>query len=66
MKTTVSVDKDLLDEAKEFTDISRKDDLVREALRTFIHRKKVVRSLAALGGTMPELKSVPRRRPEPE
>ena len=40
MKITVSVDKDLLDEAKEFTDLSRKDDLVQEALRTFIRQQK--------------------------
>ena len=63
MKITVSVDKDLLDEAKEFTDISRKDDLVQEALRTFIRQKKAARYLIELGGTMPNIKPIPRRRP---
>ena len=66
MKTTVFVDKDLLAEAKRVTDIRHKGDLVQEALRTLIYREQVARSLAGLGGTMPELKPVPRRRPASE
>jgi metal-responsive CopG/Arc/MetJ family transcriptional regulator len=65
MKTTVSVDKDLLDTAKRVTSIRHKNTLVREALRAYIQRENA-RHLIALGGTMPNIKPVPRRRPASE
>ncbi len=40
---------------------SRKTALVREALKALIQRESS-RRLAALGGTMPELEDIPRRR----
>ena len=66
MKTTVSVDKDLLDEAKRITRINCTDTLMQDGLRALIQQVEASRALAKMGGTMPELKSVPRRRLEPE
>jgi hypothetical protein len=38
-----------------------KADLFREAIRTFV-RVKTAKRLAALGGAMPEMPEIPRRR----
>jgi len=38
-----------------------KADIFREAIKTFV-RVQAAKRLAALGGTMPEIKDVPRRR----
>jgi Arc/MetJ family transcription regulator len=62
MRTTVAPDDDLLRIAQEFTGITEKTALVREALKALIERESA-RRLASLGGIMPALKNVPRRRP---
>jgi Arc/MetJ family transcription regulator len=63
MRTTVALDDDLLRTAQEFTGVSEKATLIREALKALIERESA-RRLAALGGTMPKLKRIPRRRPK--
>lgn len=61
MRTTVALDDDLVRKAQEFTGVAEKTALLREALKALIERESA-RRLAALGGTMPGLKKVPRRR----
>lgn len=62
MRTTIALDDDLLRIAQEYTGVSERTALIREALKALIERESA-RRLAALGGSMPGLKSVPRRRP---
>jgi Arc/MetJ family transcription regulator len=61
MRTTITLDDELVRTAQEYTGVSEKTALVREALKSLIERE-ASRRLAALGGTMPELKDIPRRR----
>jgi Arc/MetJ family transcription regulator len=63
MRTTLALDDDLVSAAQEFTGIAEKTALVREALKSLIEREGA-RRLAALGGTMPDLEDIPRRRVE--
>ncbi|WP_423762129.1 type II toxin-antitoxin system VapB family antitoxin [Burkholderia sp. NLJ2] len=60
MRTTLSLDDALLARAQQLTGITEKSALVREALRALIVRESA-RRLARLGGTEPDLESVPRR-----
>src|SRR2546427_13034955 len=64
MRTTLALDDDLVRIAQEFTGVAEKTALVREALKALIERESA-RRLASLGGTMPQLKNVPRRRVRP-
>jgi Arc/MetJ family transcription regulator len=61
MRTTLALDDDLVREAQELTGITEKTALVRESLKSLIERE-ASRRLAALGGTMPDLKDIPRLR----
>jgi Arc/MetJ family transcription regulator len=61
MRNTLALDDDLVRIAQEFTGVEEKTALVREALKALIERESS-RRLASLGGTMPGLKAVPRRR----
>ena len=61
MRTTLALDDDLVRIAQEFTGVAEKTALIREALKALIERESA-RRLASLGGTMPGLKNVPRRR----
>jgi Arc/MetJ family transcription regulator len=61
MRTTIALDDDLVHTAQEFTGVAEKTALIREALKALIERESA-RRLAALGGTMPGLKKIPRRR----
>ena len=61
MRTTLALDDDLVSLAQEFTGVVEKTALVREALKALIERESA-RRLAALGGTMPDLEDIPRRR----
>ncbi len=63
MRTTITLDDELVRTAQEFTGVSEKSTLIREALKSLIQREAAHR-LAALGGTMPELENIPRRRVE--
>lgn len=65
MRTTVTLDDDLLARAKEVTGIEETGALLREALKELLHAE-ASRHLAALGGTMPDLEYIPRFRQEPE
>jgi Arc/MetJ family transcription regulator len=61
VRTTIALDDDLIRAAKEFTGVAEKTALIREALKALIERESA-RRLASLGGSMPELKKIPRRR----
>ncbi|MBB4664320.1 type II toxin-antitoxin system VapB family antitoxin [Conexibacter arvalis] len=60
MRTTIALDDDLVAEAQRLTGTTEKTALVREALRALIERESA-RRLARLGGSEPELRSIPRR-----
>ena len=65
MRTTVTIDDDLYNKALEVADPGMdKADLIREAMRTFV-RVQAGKRLAALGGKVPDMKLVARRRPLP-
>ncbi len=64
MRTTINLDDELLAEAQRLTGVSEKTALVRAGLLALIERESA-RRLARLGGTEPQLKPVPRRRPDP-
>jgi len=61
MRTTIALDDNLVQQAQEFTGLTEKAALIREALKALIERE-AGRRLAALGGTMPDLEDIPRRR----
>lgn len=61
MRTTVTIDNQLMSEAQRITGVVEKAALVREGLKALIERESA-RRLAKLGATDSELKSVPRRR----
>jgi Arc/MetJ family transcription regulator len=64
MRTTLALDDDLVARAQTLTGLKEKSSLVREALKALIERESA-RRLARLGGTEPELRPQPRRRPTP-
>jgi len=64
MRTTIALDDDLVRTAQEFTGMAERTALIREALKALIERESA-RRLASLGGTMPGLKKIPRRRAAP-
>ena len=61
MRATVSLDDELLQRAQEYSGLSERTALIREALKALIERE-AARSLAGLEGTMPDLKDVRRLR----
>ena len=61
MRTTVSLDDDLVAEAQRLTGTREKSSLLREALAALIERESA-RRLARLGGSEPGLERPPRRR----
>lgn len=62
MRTTVTIDDELYARALELADPTMdKGDLFREAVKTFV-RVQAAKRLAALGGSAPDIKDVPRRR----
>lgn len=64
MNTTVMVDRELLDRAREYSSLQENSEIVQEALRDFI-RREAARHLAELGGAMPDAEAPPRRRWDP-
>jgi Arc/MetJ family transcription regulator len=60
MRTTIALDDDLVAKAQDYTGITEKSALVREALRALIERESIER-LIALGGTDPTATAAPRR-----
>ncbi|HMH14219.1 MAG TPA: type II toxin-antitoxin system VapB family antitoxin [Edaphobacter sp.] len=61
MRTTLTLDDELLDKAEEYTGLSEKTSIVREALKALIERESA-RRLARMGGIAPNLETPPRRR----
>jgi Arc/MetJ family transcription regulator len=61
MRSTVTLDDELLKKAQEFTGIEERSALLRAALKALLHME-ASRRLAKLGGTMPDLEDVPRKR----
>jgi Arc/MetJ family transcription regulator len=62
MRTTITIDDELFRKAVEVADPGMdKAEIVREAMRVFV-RIQSGKRLAALGGTVPRMKDIPRRR----
>ena len=61
MRTTVNIDDELLADAIEFSGLKEKSAVLNEAQRFYVAREAGKR-LAKMGGTMPDLEDVPRRR----
>ena len=62
MRTTVTIDDDLLAEAQRLTGINERATLIRTALESLVQRE-CARRLARMGGSQPDLADIPRRRP---
>lgn len=62
MRTTVTIDDQLISEARRITGVEEKAALIREGLKALIERESA-RRLARLGGSEPALKPILRRRP---
>ncbi|MDP1647819.1 MAG: type II toxin-antitoxin system VapB family antitoxin [Rubrivivax sp.] len=63
MRTTVTIDDELYQRALEVAEPGMdKADLFREAMKVFV-RVQAGKKLAALGGTLPDMKDISRRRP---
>jgi len=60
MRTSLHIDERLLEEARRLTGIEDKAALVNQGLRALV-QKESSRRLAALGGSAPGLRPVPRR-----
>ncbi len=60
MRTTVSIDDDVINEARELSGITENAALIREALQALIQRESA-RQLIQLGGTAPSMEQIPRR-----
>jgi len=63
MRTTLNIDDDLLQRARDLSGVQEKTALIREGLKALIERESA-RRLARLGGSEPQLEPIPRRRPE--
>ena len=64
MRTTITIDDELLARATKLAGPMDRTALVREALTALIERESA-RRLAKLGGSQPALEAAPRRRQEP-
>jgi len=62
MRASVTLDDELLKQAHEYTGLTERAELLREALKSIIARE-AGRRLLALAGTARKIKDVPRRRP---
>lgn len=62
MRTTVTIDDALYEKALELADPDmEKSDIFREAMNMFV-RVQAAKRLAAVGGTVPDMQDIPRRR----
>lgn len=65
MLITITIDDALYEKALEMADANMdKSDIFREAINTFV-RVQTAKRLAALGGSMPDIQEIPRRREKP-
>jgi Arc/MetJ family transcription regulator len=60
-RTTITLDDELMRKAQTYTGVKEKTALIREALTQLVQRE-AARRLGALGGTMPDLQRIPRRK----
>jgi len=60
MRTTVTLDDELLSQARIFTGIQENSVLIQRALQALVQRE-AARRLASLGGSSPNLQPIPRR-----
>ena len=65
MRTTITLDDELLATAKEYTGEAETSAVVRLALTALVQRE-AARRLAAMGGAFPDIQRVRRRRFDPE
>jgi Arc/MetJ family transcription regulator len=63
VRTTITLDDELIAKAQAYTGLEEKSALVREALKALVQRE-AARRLANLGGSQPGIEGVPRRRPD--
>lgn len=63
MRTTVTLDDDLVEKAREFSGIKETSVLIQQALKRMV-QSEASRRLAKMGGSSPNLKPIPRRRSE--
>jgi Arc/MetJ family transcription regulator len=63
MRTTVTLDDELLAKARSYTGVKEKTALVNAALKALVERE-ASRRAALLAGTSPGLKPIRRRRPK--
>jgi Arc/MetJ family transcription regulator len=63
MRTTVTIDDELLAKAREYSGVKETSTLVRMGLEAYVERQ-AARRLAKMGGTQPGLEYIPRRRPQ--
>ena len=61
MRTTITLDDDLLAQAQRMSGLTERTQLLREALLALVQRESA-RRLAKLGGTQTQLQPIPRRR----
>ena len=61
MRTTLTLDDELLAQAQQISGLTERTQLIREALLALVQRESA-RRLARLGGTDPQLQPIPRRR----
>lgn len=65
MRTTITLDDELLDAARAISGVTERNALVREGLKALIERESA-RRLARLGGSEPTAQAPKRRRPAAE
>lgn len=63
MRTTVTLDDELVEKAIRYTGIKERATLIRMGLESLVQRE-AARRIARLGGSEPDLEIPPRRRPE--
>jgi len=61
MRTTIALDDELVRQAQNYTGITEKAALIREALTRLV-RNEAARRLASLGGSDPMAEATPRHR----
>lgn len=61
MRTTLTLDDDLVAKAAKYTGLKETSAIVREALKALVSRE-AARRLAAMGGSMPDFEPGPRKR----
>ena len=63
MRTTIAIEDELFAKAQKYAGVTEKSAVVRMALKALVERE-AARRLARMGGTQPDAKVPPRRRPQ--